>query len=119
MEPVLHFRKMHSVDIFEVLDESGNPRSHIGRNPRIRWIADDYGEALVPFDFVHGGGFVGKGVEADERKLFRPRFEGVGELDSDALLSVEAVAGLSEFETNFHVGDGVGGHHKFEGVQSR
>ena len=30
--------------------------------PRIRWVADDDREALVPFDFVHGGGFVGEGT---------------------------------------------------------
>ena len=85
----------------------------------IRRVADHDGEALVAFDFVHGGGFVGEGVEADERELFHPRFEGVGEIDSGAFLGAKAVAGLCELEADFHVGDGVGGHHQLEGVEAR
>ncbi len=42
----------------------------------IRRVADDDGEALVPFDFVHRGGFVGEGVEADERELSPPTVRG-------------------------------------------
>lgn len=50
---------------------------------------------------------------------YRPRFEGVGEVDAGALLGAEAVAGLGELEADFHVGDGVGGHHQLEGVEAR
>ena len=98
----------------QFLDES----ALVLRDARIRRVADDDGEALVPFDFVHGGGFVGEGVEADERELFLPRFEGVGEVDAGAFLGGELVAGFGELEADFHVGDGVGGHHEFEGVEA-
>ena len=84
----------------------------------IRRVADDDGEAFVAFDFVDGGGFVGEGVEVGERRGFLPGFEGVGEVDAGAFFGAEAVSGLGELEADFHVGDGVGGHHEFEGVQS-
>ena len=57
--------------------------------------------------------------EADERELLDPWFEGVGEVDARALLGAKAVAGLGELEPDFHVGDGVGGHHQLEGVKAR
>jgi len=62
---------------------------------------------------------VGEGVEADERELLDLRFEGVGEVDAGAFLGAKAVAGLGEREADFHVGDGVGGHHQLEGVEAR
>ena len=62
---------------------------------------------------------MGEGVEADERELFLPRFEGVGEEDAGAFVGAKAVAGLGELEADFHVGDGVGGHHQLEGVEAR
>ena len=58
-----------------------------------------------------GCGFVSERVEANERQLSHPRFECIGEVNACALLCLETVAGLSELETDFHVGDGVGRHH--------
>ena len=113
------FTERHSINEVVIAKEAANPRPGVLRMSRIRRVADDNSEALIPFDFVHGGGFVGEGVEADLRELFDLRFEGVGEVDAGAFLGAKAVAGLGELEADFHVGDGVGGHHQLEGVEAR
>jgi hypothetical protein len=46
------------------------------------------------------------------------RFESIGEIDTGALVTPEAVAGLIEFQADLHVGNGVGGHQQLVAVQA-
>ena len=47
------------------------------------------------------------------------RFEGVGEIDADALIAGKAVAGFGEFEADFHVRNRIRRHHQFVAIQAR
>ncbi len=65
--------------------------------PRIRRVANDDSESLVPFDIVHGGGFVseGGGIEDETVGKILGRFEAVRQIDSDAVGGrVELVLGI-------------------------
>ena len=52
----------------------------------------------------------------DERWLLHPWFQTVREINPDRGVRLELVSGFGEFETDLHVGDGVGGHHELEAV---
>ena len=93
--------------------------THVRGYARIRRIADDDGEAFIPFNFVDGFSFVRKRFKADLRELVHLRFQRVGEVDAGAFVAAKTVAGLGELQAEFQMGDGIGRGQQFVAVQAR
>ena len=120
MQPELSFPECLAINYLKGIHQANSMVRVVRRDASIRWVTDDDGKSFLVFDGVYRLGFVGKGFREDSKLPdIGWWFKGVCQVDAGAFVAAEAVAGLVKFEADFHVGDGVGGHHQLVAVQAR
>src|ERR1700683_5169948 len=88
--------------------------------PCVRRIANDNRETLVTFDAIYSVSLVGEcgGIECKTVREILGWFQCVGEIYAGAFITAKSITGLVKLEADFHMGDGVWGHHQLVAVKA-
>ncbi|OQA19789.1 MAG: hypothetical protein BWY63_01651 [Chloroflexi bacterium ADurb.Bin360] len=107
-----------------------NPRAFVGRMSGIGRVADDDHDGQVALDLIRRRTLVRQKLrEQRQAGVFVRPFEGVGEVDADALVAAKVVGPgrallrvevqPGELQREFEVGDGVGRHQQLKAEDAR